>query len=75
MQYTPKEIAKKLQDFIKTTPFLDFMGLTITESITNTFCRKYFGVKNFGLSLCRTAKSGSTCPGGGIGRRAGLKIQ
>ena len=37
MQYTPKERAKKLQEFIKMIWFLDLIGLTITYSMRNTF--------------------------------------
>jgi len=32
MQYTPKEMAKKLHDFIKMIRFIDLIWLTITYS-------------------------------------------
>jgi hypothetical protein len=39
------------------------------------FSRNYFGEQNYGLYLCLSISNNSKGPGGGIGRRAGLKIQ
>ena len=75
MQYTPKEFSKNREYFPKTDHSTLRNHVSNSLIVIYTFRQNNFAKKNFGLSLCRVNKNTSTCPGGGIGRRAGLKIQ
>ena len=76
MQYTPKEISKNYEKMQKN---LFKNQMPVNQQIYNSlhFLIKKFRKEEFWIIFVPRCKKqiNLNCPGGGIGRRAGLKIQ